>query len=335
MTKDKCNIGNSCGRSCISQAKTCNIDFPAKVGDYLDSKVELPGMAAYFTSDYPAMNRYFYDPESRGDLDPSIEAKALAAQSEIGRLPHADEAELQARYAEKGVFYDGQHLYRGMDFQDPDQMIAFLSNHEEGDEIVYAGFTSTTVANPTMDGGRLDGGWANKNVQIEIEHLPLAQSEAKHVDDLKKKKDEGELLYPPGQKFRVKKVEVLEEEERLPPRLRDPLREVFLSEKDGYGVPNLPLKAILGDKEPMAITQDPEYEWFRNLLKKRGLPPVEEWTPDMKVGDLYSKSKLKGGKVAFFNAAEKALRPQVKLEEANGQMDPKKVRIVLKELPND
>lgn len=335
MSKNKCNIGNSCGQACISQSKTCNIDFPTPVGNFLEewaSGNPPPGMAAYFTPDYRDMNRYLYDPSSRDELDPSISQKVEDLTNELAMIPASDESELQARYEAKGVHYDGKHFYRGMDFQDPEQFSRFLEEHPEGEIIEYAAFTSTTVANPYLEGGKLDGGWANKNLQIEIAHKTLDESKARHVDPYKKKKDEGEFLYPPGQRFRVRKVEVLQEQERLPSRFRDPLKQVFLSESDGFGIPNLPLRAILGDNEPSALMSNPEYEWFRSLLKKRGLPSAETWTPETTIGELYSKSKLKGGKVALYNNAEAALRKQVKPEEATGIMDPKNVRIVLEEV---
>lgn len=333
--RDQCNVGNSCGLSCISQSKTCRVGFANNVSNFLDEWAggnPPPGIAAYMTSDYPAMNRWLYDPSSREELGPDIGDKVSALQEEMAMLPAPDTQELQARYLAKGVNYDGQHYYRGMDFQDPDRLNVWLNEHVPGETIEYAAFTSTTVANPYTEGGKLDGGWASKNVQIEILHKPDGQTSARHMDPFKKKKDEGELLYPPGQKFRVVSKEVLAAQERLPSRLRDPLLSLFGSQDDGLGLPNLPLRAIAGGKPLSALTTDPEFEWFRALMKKRGLPSVDSWDESTTIGQVYAKGNLKGGKVAFYNAAEASLRSQVKPEEATGIMDPKSVKIVLEEI---
>lgn len=333
--KRECKVGNSCGKSCIAQNKACSVDFSPRVSEFLEewaSGNPPTGIAAYFTSDYPDMNRWLYDPSSREELGPDIGFKVSALQDELAMLPPPDYSELVARYSSKGVHYDGKHFFRGMDFQDPDRLNQWLDGHIVGDTIEYPAFTSTTVANPDLDGGKLDGGWANKNIQIQIIHKPNGSTSARHMDPFKKRKDEGEMLYPPGQRFRVVSKEVLVEQERLPSRFREPLLNIFGSQDDGLGIPNLPLKAIAGDKPLSALMTDSEYSWFRDLLKKRGLPPVESWNDNTTLGDVYSKAKLKGGKVSLYNLSETPLRSQVKPEEATGIMDPKKVRIVLEEV---
>jgi hypothetical protein len=263
----------------------------------------MEGLKAYLSSEYWDMNLYLYDSSSRKRLDPSIKKKILSLKKTLKDLPPPCEEYLHSRYSGK---YDGKHLFRGVDFYNPEKMISFLERHRSKDVVVYPSFTSTTCSLSP----ELDGNWRSKRVQIEIKHLPLKESKARHIDPFKRKRDEGELLYPPGQKFKVKKVEVIEERERLPDYFRERL---YVKWSD------LTLQSVLGDR----TLDDPDYFWLKPLIKS-------EVSPDTKIADL--KLRFKGGRIAFLNQAEGSLRRQVRDSERTKKMDPTKARIFLEEL---
>lgn len=285
------------------------------------------GIQAYFGSEYPEINKYFYDEEYRKEAPEDIKMKAEAAILGFEELPELDKEKLQEEYAKIGVNYDGKHVYRGMTFGSQDALESFLADHKEGEDITYEAFTSTSIANPEDSAGQLDGGWGKKPVQIVIEQRE--DSAGKHVDDRKRSKNEGEILYKPGTTFEVDRIES-DEREKLPDRLGKPIESIFTSSEDGGGVKNLPVKTLLGEKSPEAILNDPNYAWFKDMLKKRGLPDISEWD-NLTFGDIFSIGKMKGGKFFIANEIINALQDQVKDNERTGIIEHTNVKIYLKE----
>jgi len=278
--------------------------YPQNLGIF-ENDVGALGMQAYFSEDYPLINKYFYDPKYREVAPQDIKMKAEAAEIGFKQMPIYSKEEIQEHYSAKGIEYDGATLYRGMAVFDPDFFNDFVNKHEEGSTIEYPSFTSTSVANPNASNQRkVDGGWGNKPIQVVIKQKERTTS--KWVDRRKRKKDEGEMLYPPGQRFMVEKVEKVEIE-KLPPRLRDPLKDIFKSTDEGFGIDNLSLRAILGGLSPSEIMTNPEFAWIKDLLKKRGLPDLATLDTSTKLKDILALSKHRGGKSSFYAKASQSL----------------------------
>lgn len=298
------------------------------------TKAGAMGIQSYFGADYPQINQYFYDEEYRNgdDVTEDIKMKANAAVVGFEELPKHSYEEIKAHYAERGVEYDGKTLFRGMSFSSQEGLDDFVKMHEiEAKTVTYEAFTSTSLANPNASKERkVDGGWGGKALQIEIEHKGENSTGAKWVDERKKSKNEGEMLYPPHTKFSVVKIEK-EERERLPERLREPLQSVWKSSEEGGGASNLQTSALLGEKSPQAILEDESFAYFRNFLKKRGLPPVDEW-PNLPLSKIFKVNDMRGGRFAIMNELVKALSDQVKEEEKTNQKELSGAKIYLKEL---
>lgn len=263
------------------------------------------GMQAYFSEDYPLINKYFYDPKYREVAPQDIKMKAEAAEVGFKQLPNHSVEEIQEHYSAKGVEYDGTTVYRGMAVFDPDLFNEFINLHKEGSVIEYPSFTSTSMANPNASKERkVDGGWGAKAIQMEIKQKD--GTSGKWVDQRKRKKDEAEILYPPGQRFEVEKVEKVEIE-KLPARLRDPLKDIFKSTDEGFGIDNLKLANILGGRPVIEIMTNPEFAWIKYLLKKRGLPDLATLDTNTKLKDILTLSRHKGGKSSFYAKASQSL----------------------------
>lgn len=362
-TKLNCKEGNTqCGGKCQPKRYKCPSAKSAKVSSAIDKLISLldeaqkleflndyfadtpifeqnegifktqagvAGMQAYFSGDYPLINRVLYDKEYAQEADQDIKFKAMAAIIGFEEMERKDDDYIKERYAAKGVEYDGINLYRGMSFGSYDSFGKYIEELEaERDEIEFKSFTSSTLASPEKNS--LDGGWEHKSVQIVIKKKKGEECAAKWVDERKRSKDEGEFLYPPGSKFRVVELEK-ETQERLPERLNKPLQKLWVSREDGGGPENLSMKDILGDLGPEAIMDNPEYAAFKAVLRKRKLPPMETW-PDLLLKDVFSMAGLKGGRFAVMGLIVSALSNQVKPEEKTGLFDVVSAKIVLEEL---
>lgn len=372
MKKLKCNVGNyQCGGKCQPNSNKCPKSLQSesnsivdtvtkgisKLNNNLDTLTEyfdnLPeeqrvifeqnigvfkndvgalGMQAYFSEDYPLINKYFYDHKYREIAPQDIKMKALAADVGFKQLPNYPIEEIQEHYLAKGIEYDGETLYRGMSIFDPDFFNDFINLHKENSIIEYPSFTSTSVANPNASKERkVDGSWGNKPIQMVIKQKE--GTAGKWVDKRKRKKDEGEILYPPGQKFIVEKVGKVEIE-KLPPRLRDPLKDIFKPTDEGFGIDNLPISALLGGLSPSEIMTNPEFAWIKDLLKKRGLPDLATLDTNTKLKDILTLSRHKGGKSAFYELASKSLlkTADIKDSERTNEKECISAKIFLREV---
>lgn len=287
------------------------------------------GIQAYFSSEYPEINKFFYDKDYReNEATEDIKMKANAAVIGFEELPTHTKEEIQEYYKNIGVDYDKETLYRGLSFSSQDQLEAFLSTHKENSDIVYEAFTSTTLANPASAVGKVDGGWSRKPIQITIKQKE--NTAGKWVDERKHSKNEAEILFNAGTKFRVAKVES-DERERLPARLQDPIQDIFGKEDEGLGLKTLPISALIGEKSPQAILEDESFAFFKQFIKKKGIPPASEWH-NLTFKDIFSISNMKGGKFLIANEIIKALQDQVKPNEHTGIIEHSNVKIYLEEL---
>lgn len=213
---------------------------------------------------------------------------------------------LIARYAAKGMVYDGVHVYRGMSFASPEATTEFVSRHLEGEIINYNAFTATSMVDPTQ-GAAADGGWGNKPVQIVI--TQAENTAGKHLDDFKKTKDEAELLYPPETTYRVDRIEKVEQEQ-LPERLDSGVKKLLLSKEAQKD--SLTIKDLIGDLTPAQALAQPEFAWLAAAMKKRGIPDVTTWDSNSLVSSYFNLDKFpKGGALAVYNIASASLLPQV------------------------
>lgn len=309
-------------------AEDSNI-FPQNEGIFAN-KANALGMQAYFSEKYREINKYFYDSKYKEEAPEEIKMLAEGAKRGFEDMPEYSVQEIQEHYKNKGVEYDGKHTYRGMTFYDVEQLNQFVSAHPEGESIKYPAFTSTSVANPEdSKAKKVNGGWGNKPVQVKI--IQKQPSRGKWVDKRKRQKDEGEILYPPEQEFKVVKVETVKEE-RLPDRLREPLMQLFKPSDEGGGVGSLTLKSVIGEIDPKKLKEYPEYSWLLALMKKRGLPPLDSWSGDTKLSELMSASKMTGGRMGFYQQTVESLRNQVKREERTNSYDIVSARIILEEI---
>ena len=177
---------------------------------------------------------------------------------------------------------------------------------------------------------KVDGSWGNKPIQIKIIRK-TKNSAGKWVDKRKRSKDEGEILFPPGQRFKVVSIEKVEYE-KLPNRLRNPLLDIFKSTSEGFGIENLKLSAILGELKPQELINNPDYSWLLSFLKKNNIISVENWTLNTTIGELFSVAKMRGGKAKFFEEIAKSLLSQIKEGERTNEMEIFSANIILEEV---
>lgn len=364
MKKLNCNPGNyRCGNICISKNKKCRGDEIGKAGSdlinthvslieslgteakkYYDSSTIWPkladffggdeykawGLQSYFSVDYKNINRTFYDSTFKPTNEIKIKAEALSEA--FDSLPEINKDEIISHYDEKGIKYDGSTVYRGIGNEDPEFFNKFIQSHKENDIIEYPGFTSTSVANPkdSLD-RKVDGSWGSKPAQVIIKQKD--STAGKWVDPYKLSKDEGEILYPPGQRFKVEKIEK-DEREKLPPRLRDPLLNLFKSKDDGFGIENLSLKDVLGDLSPAEIMTNPELLWIKSLFKKRGSLDITAIDPNTKLKEILTLSSHKGGKSKFYDLASQSLlnTSNISLDEKTNEREIFGAKIYLEEI---
>lgn len=246
MRKLNCNPGNyQCGGKCQSNKKKCWRNTSSNSSDMLNQQLKLIsnlskkfnakryyesleeisksiqpqlqnifeedylawGLQSYFSEQYKDINRFFYDKSFVPDID--IQMKAEALLEAFDQLKDYSKEEIINHYREKDINYDGSTVYRGMSIENPEFFNYFVNNHEPGSTIEYPSFTSTSVANPNdSKAKKVDGSWGTKPLQIIIKQKD--NTNGKWVDPYKKSKDEGEILYPPGQKFKVVSVEKVE-----------------------------------------------------------------------------------------------------------------------------
>ena len=263
----------------------------------------MKALPAYFTSAHRDINLAL--------LGKTLDIGALSMVEpmvrELATLPSPDSEGLSALYPS----YDGEHLWRGLALP-PEDLEIFMEQHREGEVVTYPTFTSTTVISPSQT----RYGYGNRPLQLRIKHLK--PTKAKHVDPYKKSKDEGELLFAPNSSFRVVSRTVTS----TIPSVK-PLRKVFGSTSEGLGIANLTLGEMIQDRSLEDLLSSEDYCWFRALLKK-GAIPLERCSENATVGELYSPSKLKGGKAAFYYAAAQCLKSE--------ELEPYSVRIHLEEI---
>src|SRR5574343_461398 len=141
--------------------------FPQNVGVFKDD-VAAWGMQAYFSKNYPLINKYFYDDNYRLTAPLEIKMMAEAAKYGFNQLPDFSTKEIQDHYREKGINYDGKTLYRGVSNLNPDFFNKYINSHVVGEILEYRSFTSTSVANPNdSKQKKVDGSWGNKPIQIK------------------------------------------------------------------------------------------------------------------------------------------------------------------------
>ena len=369
MVANKCGIGYSCGETCIQRTKQCRANTTVSTSENLDKfseailahtarksptfeemqkyfsgddyvifeqnqgvfkdKVAAIGIQSYFGIEYQKINRYFYDKDfAENEATEDIRMKAEAAKYGFNQLPSHSIEEIQNHYKEKNVYYDGKSLFRGMSFESQRGLNSFLDMHKEGSIVSYPSFTSTSLANPNdSKDKKVNGNWGSKPVQITIKQKD--NTAGKWVDQRKRSVDEGEILFPVGQKFKVVKIEA-QTREKLPSRLHDPLQSIFESSSEGKGIKNLPIKAMLGDKTPQEFLDSPDFNYFKPLLKKN-LPDHDTWK-DLPISSILRIDKIKGGRFSFMNELVKALSNQVKPEERTGETEVSSLKIHLEEL---
>jgi hypothetical protein len=176
------------------------------------------GLAAYLHGHpFGKMNGVLWRKDSDG-LDAQIAAEEnrssdeftkqyialdVGAANALRELPALSRETLKERYKDYDI--DTEKFHRYMSLPEGDVLEGFLKEHKPGDTIEYHSFQSYTVFKKENATPNLANFSKGANVKYTLSRKEDTQ--AKAVDHFKNKAVEGEVLYPPGTKFKVSKVE--------------------------------------------------------------------------------------------------------------------------------
>ena len=127
----------------------------------------------------------------------------VGAANALEKLPQLSQKALEERY--KGYEIDTDSFHRYMTLPEGDVLKGFLADHKPGETIEYHSFQSYTVfkkedATPNI-------AQFSKSANVKYTLSRRKDTQAKAVDHFKSKAVEGEVLYAPGTKFKITKVE--------------------------------------------------------------------------------------------------------------------------------
>jgi len=127
----------------------------------------------------------------------------VGAANALRELPSLSRETLKERYKDYDI--DTEKFHRYMSLPKGDVLDGFLKEHKPGDTIEYHSFQSYTVfkkedATPNL-------AQFSKGANVKYTLSRKEETQAKAVDHFKNKAVEGEVLYPPGTKFKISKVE--------------------------------------------------------------------------------------------------------------------------------
>lgn len=127
----------------------------------------------------------------------------VGAANALRELPSLSRETLKERYKDYDI--DTEKFHRYMSLPEGDVLDGFLKEHKSGDTIEYHSFQSYTVfkkedATPNL-------AQFSKGANVKYTLSRKEDTQAKAVDHFKNKAVEGEVLYPPGTKFKISKVE--------------------------------------------------------------------------------------------------------------------------------
>lgn len=127
----------------------------------------------------------------------------VGAANALKALPELSRDGLKERYKDYEI--DTENFHRYMSLPEGDVLDGFLKEHKPGETIEYHSFQSYTVfkkedATPNI-------AQFSKGANIKYTLKRKEQTQAKAVDHFKNKAVEGEVLFPPGTKFKISKIE--------------------------------------------------------------------------------------------------------------------------------
>lgn len=152
---------------------------------------------------FRAMNMAYYNPKGLpAKQKAAIDATNQLLESAYKKLPPPTIGYITEKSLGKippVVFTPENNLTRNLEFKTPAQTKAFLQKYQDsiGKEVIENYHLAATHLK------KLD--WAEKdaNVQLSIKPRYGENGQARYVDHFKNQMSEGELIYPPGSKFKV------------------------------------------------------------------------------------------------------------------------------------
>jgi hypothetical protein len=217
----------------------------------------------------------------------------VGAANALRELPSLSREALRERYKDYDI--DTEKFHRYMTLPEGDVLDGFLKEHKSGDTIEYHSFQSYTVFKKEDATPNLAQFSKSANVKYTLSRKENTQ--AKAVDHFKNKAVEGEVLYPPGTKFKISKVE----EEQFDKISFFPFKSLSKSKREQK-------------KLSKFIDAIPQQHWdkYVNSLKdeklKRSLKAIRNKEPDaFGIGlSLYTNNQQTNEKNSLFDVLEKA-----------------------------
>lgn len=192
--------------------KKANIEAGSDAGQEPITPAESSALAAYLNGAFYDMNKPLWD-TSKPPRDGIMATNQLAA-SALAKLPRASKANIakiiEDRIAEGKVKYKKSEKYNGQDTFNRFMTLpvkgveAFAEKYKEGEIIAEEVFLATTHLDEKAEGMKSFA--RNANVQYKIKPKLDGTGNGRYVDHFKTKMKEGELLFPPGTRFKVNKV---------------------------------------------------------------------------------------------------------------------------------
>lgn len=130
-------------------------------------------------------------------------ALGVGAANAMQLLPALSRDTLKERYKDHEI--DTEKFHRYMTLPEGDVLKGFLEDHKPGETVEYHSFQSCTVLSKEDATPNIAQFSKSANVKYTINRKE--NTTAKAVDHFKNKAVEGEVLYPPGTKFKIIKIE--------------------------------------------------------------------------------------------------------------------------------
>ena len=226
----------------------------------------------------------------------------VGAANALKALPELSRDVLKERYKDYDI--DTEKFHRYMNLPEGDILEGFLKDHKPGETIEYHSFQSYTVFKKEDATPNIAQFSKSANIKYTLERKENTQ--AKAVDHFKNKAVEGEVLYPPGTKFEVSKVE----EEKFDKVAFFPFKSLSNSKREQKKISKF-------------IDAIPQQNWDKYLdsLKdeklKKSLSAIRDKKPDaFGIGlGLYTNKHSTNEKNSLFDVLEKA---GVKIDKESG-----------------
>lgn len=165
---------------------------------------EAEALANWLGSKYPTMSKRIWNPQNTSDPDGGILAADILAAKALHKLPPVTTEVVTRQAALKGHdFEPSKPLQRWMKVDDPAAFVKQYQDALQGDGTLREqNFFGTSHLEAKQMGYFSSGA----NVIYKVNAKLDGSGKGRYVDNFKAGADEGEILYPPMTKFKVKSV---------------------------------------------------------------------------------------------------------------------------------